>query len=424
MNRSRNLGGLGGLAGMATLAGALAACFHPTFGDQTQCGPQRECPSGLTCGADNVCFLDLARTIDAATDAPYVPIASPPLGSLTLCVGTFIRVCVNQPMNTAPVPIPDGELNTETSTFCMPYTATPAVDACVVVADTVTLPTGSLRVTGRRKLIILSTRKNLLQINSTIDVASHADSPGPASGVDACSPAASTPITDVQGGGGFGGSLGDVGGAGGAAFAGGVSAQPGAAITTAVLRASCPGSTGAVGLIANSTPGRGGRGGGAIYIVAEGELDITGTINASGAGGEGASEGSFAGGGGGGTGGMIVLESDIVNLTGHCFANGGGGGGGANQSAGFAGGEAQAPQSPGLGGPVSAAGVSGSGGQGGSVASPATVGERGGSTGKGGGLGGGGGGGSVGIIRIIAPEGAIGTTNPALISPLPTTTPK
>jgi hypothetical protein len=89
------------------------------------------------------------------------------------------------------------------------------------------------------------------------------------------------------------------------------------------LAGGCPGGGTRV---SDPTSGRGGNGGGALYLIAGVELTVAGTVSASGAGGEAGNLFGFRGGGGGGSGGMVVVQSKSVSVTGFVSANGGGGG--------------------------------------------------------------------------------------------------
>jgi formylglycine-generating enzyme required for sulfatase activity len=60
----------------------VPACFHPSY-DHPMCGPNGECPSGLTCSTQLIC--ERGDISDASSsDAPSVDAAPPPLPS---CVG-------------------------------------------------------------------------------------------------------------------------------------------------------------------------------------------------------------------------------------------------------------------------------------------------------------------------------------------------
>jgi hypothetical protein len=104
--------------------------------------------------------------------------------------------------------------------------------------------------------------------------------------------------------------------------AGGI-ATAGAAPTG--LRAGCRGGFGGSGG-GGSTVGVGGRGGGAVYLIAGTEIQISGLVTAYGGGGGGGDE--KGGGAGGGSGGMIGLDAPVVTVaaSGAVAANGGGGG--------------------------------------------------------------------------------------------------
>ncbi len=61
---------------------AVAGCFDPSFQEGIRCGPEGQCPSGLTCGADDRCGsatdADAATNLpDASADARWLPDAQP-----------------------------------------------------------------------------------------------------------------------------------------------------------------------------------------------------------------------------------------------------------------------------------------------------------------------------------------------------------
>ncbi|HEY5936114.1 MAG TPA: hypothetical protein VIU61_15800 [Kofleriaceae bacterium] len=92
------------------------------------------------------------------------------------------------------------------------------------------------------------------------------------------------------------------------------------------------GGAGGIDMVMQSrTGGRGGGGGGAIQLTVSGKLEVSGRIDAGGAGGEdghwnGQQLGN-GGGGGGGSGGGLLLEAGSLAITGSVTANGGAGGG-------------------------------------------------------------------------------------------------
>jgi hypothetical protein len=203
---------------------------------------------------------------------------------------------------------------------------------CVVVTSDLTLTSNAvLRAHGARPLVLLSTGTINLQAAAIIDVSSmHAGPDRIGAGGNALTCRAGTP--PIGPGGGYGGSFQGQGGHGkpvgtatGGLPASGMPAPPPS------LRGGCPGGAGN-GSAPGSSDGAGGAGGGAVALVAANDIDLGGTINASGAGGQGGGSPPVGGGGGGGggSGGMIVLDAPMI-VPGHdalLFANGGGGGGG------------------------------------------------------------------------------------------------
>jgi hypothetical protein len=216
------------------------------------------------------------------------------------------------------------------------------------------------------------------------------------------------------GGGGGGGEMAGTGGPGGGAIPGvlGLGGPMCLPATLEPLQGGSGGGRGSPG--GTATAPSGGGGGGALQITAVKSLEITGTINAGGAGADGgpASAGDAGSGAGGGAGGGVLLESPIVIVgsTAIVAANGGSGGGGGGGIAGLAGlpGENAAAAST----PVQGGGGqenSANGGSGGAATSPPDVGGDGISNG-------GGGGGAVGAIAIRGHLRVLTGT----ISPFPT----
>jgi hypothetical protein len=322
------------------------------------------------------------------------------------CLGTFVSVCTAPPPDA--VTLTNGMIDTSDgapSSRCLPataYTTTPAVDACVIAGQSITIPmNNTISVTGTRRLILLASAS--VTIAGVLDAASHrGGSSGPAADTGPCPTNFTDPTVNGQGGGGWGGTFGGPGNNGGTT--GGQGGIAGSALTITELGGGCPGGAGA-----GATAGSGGRGGGAVLLLAGQSISIPGTVNASGAGGSGgkvSAASSGGGGGGGGAGGMIVLDARNVTIAGRCFANGGGGGAGSSLIAGRSGGDPGAPDAAGGGGNNDAAWVGGDGGDGGlgthgpqpgnngrSITSPVV--DAG---------GGGAGGGGIGIIKILAPN--------------------
>jgi hypothetical protein len=363
--------------------------------------------------------------IDAAISAPPID-AAPTIDAAPamICAGTFIRVCVGapQPAITLSRTIDTGD--TSASSACLPaaaYTATPAINACVIAGQTISIPDKqTVTVFGTRPLILLAA--DSITITGTLDAASHIGSTsgaganvGPAADLGPCSTTFTNPTAGAMrgdGGGGFGGSFGAAGNGGGNGAIAGIGGVAAPAILATALRGGCPGSAGA-----GAKVGALGHGGGAVLLIAGQTVAVPGVVNASGGAGGGAPEQS-GGGGGGGSGGMIVLDAQTVNVTGQCFANGGGGGEGANVAAdGHPGGESSAPDKTASGG-SGGTDFGGDGGKGGNATnpggSPGSNGDQ-----QGAGIGGGGaGGGGVGVIKVFATQ-QTGTTDGGKVSPHP-----
>jgi hypothetical protein len=331
------------------------------------------------------------------------PDGSPDAGPVHVCLGSFVKVCADAPR---------GALNLMTTTIdtsdvsptsnCLPaaaYTTMPAVDACVIASQTITIPGGNtISVTGNRRLILLA--DETLTITGTLDAASHRKGlPGPAADTGPCPTGVRAPTTATEGGGAWGGTFGKAGSNGGNTPGGGMGGGAGAALLITALGGGCAGGAGGNNGGGNGG-GTGGHGGGAVLLLAGQSIKIDGAVNASGAGGSGGK--ARGGGGGGGSGGMIVLEALSVAISGQCFANGGGGGEGSSGLAdGAGGGESNAPDTDGSGG--SSISVGGPGGDGGVGKTASKGGGNGGVFGVDTG-GGGAGGGGVGIIKILSAD--------------------
>jgi hypothetical protein len=267
---------------------------------------------------------------------------------------------------------------------------------CVIAGASISVPT-TVRVTGTRPLVLVAT--GTITIAGLLDASSkRAGQLGAAANPGACN-AGTAPGT---GGGGAGGSRGNKGGDGG----GGLNAQTGGTagntLTASTLVGGCRGQDG------NGTnEGAGGNGGGALYLIAETSINVTGNVNASGAGG-GAATTNSSGGGGGGAGGFIGLDAPTVTAAGNIVANGGGGGEGSGGAT---------PGNPGADVTALTAAAGGSGGtiNGGDGGDGAIDGAATGEPGTTGNNGGGGGGGGLGIVRLdrATSIGGGGTVSPA-----------
>jgi len=210
---------------------------------------------------------------------------------------------------------------------------------CALVAKSIVVRQGiTLSAHGTKPLALLG---HDIDVEGTIDVASHStgalQAKGPAADNNNCTP----PIAPAVNGGGAGGTYDsqytdgrDEGGDGGDAGAGGSSAGKASPSTPVnALLGGCAGGPSSTGpAIVDTTIGS--HGGGAVWIAADtGKLMLgdNATINASGAAGVGGQVNPGGRGGyGGGSGGLIVLQAPmIIQSSGaRIFANGGGGGGG------------------------------------------------------------------------------------------------
>ena len=223
------------------------------------------------------------------------------------------------------------------------------------------------------------------------------------------------------GGGGGGGHVADGGDGGdGALFGGGDGGNGGANTVSgpgAPIRPGCPGGAGGNLLDDDSRVvafgGFGGAGGGAMQLVVRDRLRIEGDLLAVGGGGQGgepfpdgdSDDTGGAGGGGGGAGGDLLLEADVITVSGRICAGGGAGGVGgqsgepvvAGEEGGCVTANVQAGAGLGDGGDGS---VTGEGGRGGRGTLPGAA--------------GGGGGGSAGRIqlRAVGPEVVTGIVQP------------
>ncbi|MBL4632398.1 MAG: hypothetical protein JKY56_00925 [Kofleriaceae bacterium] len=240
----------------------------------------------------------------------------------------------------------------------------------IVSSNFVLGPNATLRAFGSRPLAIISW--NNISIAGTIDVSSNETTSGPGANSSSCL-AAIDGVSGEHGGGGGGGGgfasiggtggLGRVGGGGNGTDIGGAGGAGGLVSAPGLIRGGCPGGAGGAGDEVNGF-GAGGDGGGAIHLTARGQVTVTGTIHAGGAGGFPGFDDRGAG-GGGGSGGLIRLEGNTVAVgMATLAANGGGGGGGGNNNPSVAGthGLAALAVAPGGPGEDTPAGDGGNGG--------------------------------------------------------------
>ena len=357
---------------------------------------------GFRAGAQAV---DAASAIDGddAVDGPVDAGIDTPMVDANLCFDGFTRVCL------AALPTAQRVITTDTTidtaAGCAVTTMGTANGICVIAATTIEIQVGAtLHTTGNKPLLLLATTSIL--VAGTLDAASHRPpgliGPGAGPGVATCGTGTAPTATGstVSGGGGYGGTFGTIGGDGGDSTGRGAKGvAPQTAIVPTTLRAGCAGVPGA-----NNNPGLGGRGGGAIELLAP-TITVAGLINASGAGGLGGIMGD-SGGGGGGSGGMIVFDTAAltVTVTGTVVAQGGGGGGGSgNGGAGTPGGDPAVAGTAAAGGTGVGGGTGANSGAGGTGAIAAAGGDA--QTGFQ--IGGGGGGGGAGFTKGPATAGAI-----------------
>ena len=402
-------------------AAVLASgCFHPSY-SHTACSSQEECPGDLTCIAG---FCEASATDDAASvDAA----GADAIAALPACVSVSY-MALN--VSACPVALADSlmistttSLDTDAGISSPPGLTCAALmpgstAVCAIAAKTITLAAGTiLSAHGTKPLVLLG---HTIDIEGTIDVASHVNGQQGAGSDANCGP-----LTRATGnGGGQGGTFVDSSGGNGGGVDGSPSETGGpssSSIGINALRGGCPG-----GPSSASSATVGGHGGGAVWLAVDtgGTLTLgsSAVINASGASGAGGvpTVGS-RGGLGGGSGGMILLKAPTVTFdVARLFADGGGGGGGAaTENPGGAGGD---PASPGVGGtggaggvPTNMTGIAGAGGLG----FPAPAAQRNGrnalvTNGAEGSNGAGGGGGGPGAIWIDA-----ATSGSILASPTP-----
>jgi len=200
--------------------------------------------------------------------------------------------------------------------------------ACFVVGNSIVVnASATLDALGMRPLVLWSA--TTIVISGTVDASSRSGVVKLGSGANttmcgALDGEARIDISPQPGGGGTGASYRGGGGGGGRGRStnGNTTALGGPVGVSIGLRGGCAGGNGGHNL------GSGGNGGGAVYLMAGASIQVTGVINASGAGGGTATSSSTQrpGGGGGGSGGLIGLEAPTINVTNARLISLGGGG--------------------------------------------------------------------------------------------------
>jgi hypothetical protein len=212
----------------------------------------------------------------------------------------------------------------------LPYVDTGAVGV-VSVGTFAVQATGSLRGVGTRPLAILAWSDTT--IAGRIDVStSIAGGLGAGSNVG-CSVANQGLVGVGQSAGGGGGGFGADGGDGGDGSTSSGGNGGNARARPAAIEGGCDGAD--AGVAISGTTGTKGFGGGAIAVISQTHLEVSGVVHAGGGGGIGGFQGEN-GGGGGGSGGMIKLEANdlFIIATTILAANGGQGGGGCRNGTG------------------------------------------------------------------------------------------
>ncbi len=362
-----------------------------------------------------------ASSADATSSGCWTIATSNPVFNVSACVAPAdITDTIDVSSNTS---IDTDARTSNTSGFgCVPLVSG---NVCALVAKSIVIKQGiTLSAHGSKPLALLG---HDIDVEGTIDVASHSmgglQAKGPAADRTDCN----VPTSAAVNGGGAGGTYdsqhtdgSDEGGDGGNAGTNGSNGGKAAgSISVDSLLGGCAGAPSSGGpAVAGDTIGS--HSGGAVWISADtGTLMIgsNATINASGAGGVGGKvDSGNRGGYGGGSGGLIVLQAPMITQSPNAkiFANGGGGGGGdANGTVGSAGNDPLDQRGAGGGkGAKSSPDQGGDGGQGYTAVSPTA---KNGGTGSSDTSGGGGGGGGGGAIRVLSNTTIMGPN----VSPVP-----
>jgi hypothetical protein len=309
---------------------ALLCSCSPYGGGEFACTTDVQCGTGGKCSAGFCSFPDLSCDSGyrygelsgslsnqcVGTQEPDGGVEDPDAGN---CYGGgLVKACFAS--------VPTGALafpsmvviNTDTDPRCMPTTNN--VPACVIAAESITFSANIVGGTGTKPLVFVATQT--ITVNGVLTVGSSRSFNFVGAGAEMPGCNAGTLPTGSSGGAG-----GSFAGSGGGGAAVGTAGMAGAVLTVTELRGGCAGQPGA-DAVAPIAPGAAGRGGGALYLIAETSIMVAsnGAINASGSGGGGGGTGAGAGAGGGGSGGFIGLDSPSLMIAGQVFANGGGGG--------------------------------------------------------------------------------------------------
>lgn len=401
--------GLALWCGCSPYGGGSFACE-----EDSQCGPSARCADGYCAFPDPTCDSDFRygdhsgpmsgqcvggeQGEDGGVDVDTMPGHCYGTGLVTACFDAVPTGSITVTTNTT--------INTDTDERCAPTLN--AVPACVVAAESITVNGGLfLAATGTKPLVLVATQT--ITVDGTLTVGSFRQLNFVGAGSDM--PGCDTGVAPGGSAGGAGGSFGGMGGNGGAV---GTAGMAGATLAVTELRGGCSGQPGG-DATAPLGPGAAGRGGGALYLIAETSIAVAGTVSAGGGGGGGGAAGASAGGGGGGSGGFIGFDTPALMIAGSAHANGGGGGEGSSQAAGAPGGDATSATNQAQGG----TGGTSFGANGGDGAAGTMLNGEAGSNTCGGACttptSGGGGGGGAGVIKLYRATSASGggTISPA-----------
>jgi hypothetical protein len=337
-----------------------------------------------------------------------------------VCFGAgLVKVCLDGPPGAPVMYSGASSIDTGIATNCTKTFPNPGGPELCVIAGTSVTVNGTLTATVSRALVLIGA--TTVSVPGTLDVSSAINvNPrrGAGANAGACANAGNAENDAGGAGGGGGGSFATKGGDGGTGDLNQNGNPPGTARggnagnaqpKPAILRGGCRGGDG--GTADGQHRGRGGDGGGAVYLIAVTSISITGDVFASGAGGstDAAANGAEEGGGGGGTGGMIGLDAPALTISGRVAANGGGGGGGGGTVGGTPGGDGSTTNWD------TQATNGGGGGGGGDGARGTTFNATNNINGASSDGGAGGGGGGIGVVWI---DGTV--TDGSKISPAPT----
>jgi hypothetical protein len=380
------IGSLVSLVFRVSLGVSLGACYRPSPPAGAPCGPGESCPAPLSCQG-GFCVGDGTALDDA------LAIDVSPLDSCTAltCDGDMLvgcgtsRACTDgclvvgtphcariRPSNGvswdlvivpgSPLVLGPGMHTFDTDTGVLTSNGVPVAlpvnIASIRVGTMRVLATGDLSISDEATLAISGTAALVLLVDGNATIAGtlqlvagctggdpSCGGPGGgqggrsaselAAGCGAGEPGGADVFNTSEAGGGGGGHGEDGDNSGGIGPGEGAHGTACGNVTLEPLLGGSGGGAGGV-TMDGRFGGRGGGGGGALQLTVSGTLDLTGELDAGGAGGEnGLANGMTSqsgGGGGGGAGGGLLLEAAQLAISGTVTANGGAGGGNSSQS--------------------------------------------------------------------------------------------